>query len=494
MRALWLISLLFSATVFCGEAAPPSTPSPAASTVAIPVDPVTPAAETTLLDRVIALNTIQEPELDSDKLRGEFAALVEKVRAGLEGKKTPREKIAVFNTVLLADRKVQYLSNKYWRDATLSASVLRAQGNCLSTSTLYVLVAHALELPVKMVLIPGHAFARWDDGAERINIETTSGGAEIPDARYFARGQQPAPDDAARLRLGESLTESEFVGELTRVAARHRVGENRLEDALKLFDAAQELLPGRPDLALERIETNADATGERARARTDLLRLMSSPEYAPLPSSVAVGALTFLAKDAAAEGDHARERAYLLSAFATAPKSAQIGTLMQLAFCYRALKDFHGAVRVMELAAVLEPQNPGVLYNLAILQKCDGQLPEALATIRTARKINPESWNLHILEAGYLVLNGNRDEGMQLYSTLEKPHGEVEFWLIMQAWFRAATGQREQFYDCFETALKEARSTSILEWIDQDPDLDPFRSETRFQTLVRDHRARLTNK
>jgi hypothetical protein len=92
------------------------------------------------------------------------------------------------------------------------------------------------------------------------------------------------------------------------------------------------------------------------------------------------------------------------------------------------------------------------------------------------------------------VLNGNRDEGMALHATLQKPRGDVEFWDIMQAWYHAATRQDQQFYECFEYALKEAKSTGILEWIDQDPDLDPFRKDDRFLKLVREHRARLTGK
>jgi len=456
--------------------------------------PSIPAIKPALLDRVITLNKVHEPELDEAALRVNFSALVEKARTALTGKQTAKEKIAALNATLLAERKVSYLSNKYWRDATLAACVVRTQGNCLSTSTLYTLIGKELGLPVKMVLIPGHAFVRWDDGKEKINIETTSGGNEIADSTYLSRGQQPAPDDIERLRVCASLSEDEFLGELMRVAARFRASENKQDEALKLLEEAQTLLPGRSDVALERIELRADATNERASARLQVLKLLSSPEYAPLPSSVAASALMYLAQDAAATGDHEEERAYLLSAYAAAPKAQQLGVLTQLGFCYRALKDFRASVRVMELAAVLDPQNPSTLYNLAILQKCDGKLPEALKTIRMARKLNPESWNLQILEAGYLVLNGNRDEGTELYSKLEKPRGDTEFWNIMQAWYHSAARNDAQFYESFEYALKESKTTGILEWIDQDPDLDPYREQERFMKLVREHRTRLTEK
>lgn len=106
--------------------------------------------------------------------------------------------------------------------------------------------------------------------------------------------------------------------------------------------------------------------------------------------------------------------------------------------------------------------------------------------------MNPESWNLQILEAGYLILDGQSEDGMKLYETLEKPRGDAEFWEIMQAWFFAASKQHDKFYVQFERALSLSRSTDILEWIDQDPDLDIYREQEKFKAVVEKHRLRLT--
>ena len=147
------------------------------------------------------------------------------------------KKIAVLNKSLLAERDVNYLSNLYWRDATLAASLLRKRGNCLSTSTLYMLAGEALKLPIHMVLIPRHAFARWDDGKVRINIETTNKGAEHPDAFYLHRASQPDEEDVEKLGWCRSLTGDEGRGGIyTRSAAHHRAGENNLEEALAHWD------------------------------------------------------------------------------------------------------------------------------------------------------------------------------------------------------------------------------------------------------------------
>jgi len=481
-RILIGVQLLASALLVFARVSPAGEAAVADAPVASPA--------TTLLDKVIELNLVQEPELDVAALKKEFTALINSARTAVAACESPRDKIKALNKVLLEDRKVSYLSNKYWRDATLAASVLRKQGNCLSTSTLYVLVGKSLNLPIRMVLVPRHAYARWDDGREKINIETTYGGAEMPDARYLSGVTQPAPDDIEKLGWGKSLDESHVVAELLAVAAGHRTGEGRIEDALKLLEQAQAAMPERRDIELRRYALMASIEGRRKLAREKVVAMLEDKQNPP-STGVQCEALIFLAHEAAGESDHGRERVLLLAAFARAPKSQQFAVLSSLAFCHRALKDFRGAVRYMELAEALDPENDNTLYCLAILQKNDGRLEDAIATIRRARKINPESWNLHIMEAGYLIFNGQRDEGMTLYKTLEMPRGDVEFWEIMQAWFMAASQQRDKFYAQFERAMAQARSPRILEWIDQDPDLDVYRSEKEFKDLVQKHRGRL---
>jgi tetratricopeptide (TPR) repeat protein len=454
-----------------------------------------PTEKASLLDRVIELNKVQEPELDAAAAHKAFDDLMERVRAALKDAKTPQEKVAALNKTLLQDKKIPYLSNKYWRDATLAACLLRGKGNCLATSTLFVVAGDALKLPIKLVLIPRHAFVRWDDGQTRINIETTAGGAELSDSDYLNRSDA-SREDIERLEWGKSLDDNGLVAELERTAAYHRIGEDKLEDGLKLLEQAEKLAPNRLDAQLTRLKLMADITGKRSEAREKIMAMLN--RVPPIPASVASGAFSFLASDAAGSGDHERERFYLLRAFASAPKTSQHGVLTQLAFCYRALKDYHGAVRCMELALMLitpgDPELASAYYNLAILQKNDGRLKDALESIRGALKINPESWNLQMIEAGYMVLDGDKDAGLKKFAAIQEPRGDSEFFRIMNAWFYAVSKQREKFYDAFEKALSASRSTHILEWIDQDVDLDVYRNEPQFRTLLEKHGTRLKGK
>lgn len=466
---------------------PPVAPTPARAIAEVP-----PTDKAGLFQRVIELNRVQEPELDTTAAQAALDHLILKLEPALAEAKTPQAQVAVLNKILLSDRKVDYLSNLYWRDATLAASLLRGKGNCLALSTLYVVVGDRLKLPIRMVLMPGHAFARWDDGKTQINIETTAQGKWLTDQEYCT-WLEAEPTDCKLLGWGQSLSTDEFLAELTETAAYHRRGEGNVAEAVKLLAQAERLAPGRIDRRLARINLEADASGNRALARDQVIELLQSPKE--LPPTVMVGGLIWLAKYAAGSGNHEEEREFLLLAFKHAPKGGQSVVLQQLSFCHRALKDFRGAVRYMELAAVLmkqgDPNNAGILYNLAILQKNDQRLNDALKSIRQAQKINPESWNLKVIEAGYMVLNGEREAGLQKFATVTLPRGDREFWEIMQTWFFAVSAQRDKFYTQFEKALSNAHGTHILEWIDQDVDLDVYRKEPEFQALVKKHSVRL---
>ena len=445
-----------------------------------------------LFERVLDLNRVQEPELIPDEMRKAFDELMASIRPEIEKAKTPKDKIEVLNKTLLAERDVTYLSNLYWRDATLAACLLRKRGNCLSTSTLYMLAGEALDLPIHMVVIPRHAFARWDDGTVRINIETTNKGTELSDAYYLHRASQPAEEDVEKLGWCKSLSGDEAIAELHATAACHRAGENNFDGALAHWDEALRLAPTRSDYALRRIGLMADMPGKRDEAR-DRMALIARRKGDP-PPTVVTEALMYLAHDAAGEGNHKKERDFLMSAFVEAPKPLQLGVLTELAFCLRALKDYHGAVRYMELAAVIDPEDASTLYNLAILQKNSGNLKGSLATIETALKFNPESWNLQILKAGYSIADGQIEKGMNLYETIEHPRADEEFWEIMQSWFWAQCQERGEFYLQFQHALEAAHSPRIFEWVDQDPDLDFLREDAKFKEMVATHRARLVGK
>jgi len=68
----------------------------------------------------------------------------------------------------------------------LNGLIDRKLGTCVSMPMLYVALGWRLGYPIKLVSVPIHLFARWDDGEARINIEATGYGAELADEFYEA--------------------------------------------------------------------------------------------------------------------------------------------------------------------------------------------------------------------------------------------------------------------------------------------------------------------
>lgn len=487
---LFAAAIVALAVVWCGAArwaeSPASTPSSTLSQ-----DGQIQPAQRPLFQRTLNIQRVQEPGIDEARMATAFNDLVAAVGTAVARCPDRESRIAALNRLLLTERQVTYLSNQYWRDSSLAASLLRRQGNCLATSTLYVLIGDALGFPIHMVVVPGHAFVRWDDGEVQRNIETTAKGCEISDDEYLYQHHHCDPADVTALGWGTSLDDDGFIAELVECAVRHRFGEGRLDEAIALQDQVEKLVPWRSDLQLLHIQLRSDQSKDRGAARAAFQQILTRDP----PPSVATGALLALAHDAAGGGDIARQHDLLMRALQRCPKSSLEGVLTELAFCLRSLRDFHGARRYMELAADLAPpgssDQASELYNLAILEKNDHDIDTALATLAHALAINPESWNVQMLEAGYLVLSGRRAEGLAKRARIAEPHADREFWMCMQTWFLAVCGERERFYVSFAETLAAANSQSVLIWIEQDTDLDPYRTEPTFQRLLATHRARL---
>lgn len=103
----------------------------------------------------------------------------------------PRALIAAVNDALFVDKGMR-ASDERDPDSLLANLMLpevmkRRVGHCLGLSVLYLALCHRVGLPVYGVAAPGHFFCRYDDGNQRINIETTLRGAERPDSYYMER-------------------------------------------------------------------------------------------------------------------------------------------------------------------------------------------------------------------------------------------------------------------------------------------------------------------
>lgn len=446
------------------------------------------AEEIDLAETCVQLGVVQEPELDVAKMKEAIDALAGKAKKRLEGAKEPREVVAALNGVLLMDRKVSYISNKYWRDSTLAASLLRGHGNCLSTATLYVVIGQRLGLPIHAVIVPRHAFARFDDGATRINIETTNKGMELPDEYYKAMGEWTEADRAA-LGYGESLSTAQFAAQLHAYAGRHLEQTEQHEPALAQVDEAIRLWPANEDYALQRLSLLLGGLGRREEALRGYQALLEKTRS----GEVRVRVLMANAVDLQGHEKHPEALEVLRTAFHDAPKQVLAEVLGMMASSYRTLRRFPEALLAQDLAlsAQFQPE-AGDFTELAIYYKNANQLDDAVRCLKEALERNPEDWNTRLILAGYLIRAKHDDEGWAMFKTVEKPRVDEQFYETNLAWFFGSVGKKAEFLDHLGKALTLAKTPDILNYVNTEVDFDRYREDADFKKLVEAHRERLS--
>ena len=102
-----------------------------------------------------------------------------------EGDK-PRTIINIINEFLFDELGFIYVQTGYLEDLYLNKVIDRRKGNCVGLSILYLSIAEKLSLPLFGVNVPDHIFVRYDDGEQRINIETGHKGMSRSDSFYVS--------------------------------------------------------------------------------------------------------------------------------------------------------------------------------------------------------------------------------------------------------------------------------------------------------------------
>jgi hypothetical protein len=188
-------------------------------------------------------------------------------------------------------------------------------------------------------------------------------------------------------------------------------------------------------------------------------------------------------------GHYEEQRDLLLQLSERAPASLRPYVLSSLASAFRSLQDFRSARLHMEKAVALSPRTGELLVNLAIMQKNDKQLDRALQSLYEARAISTGAakLNIELIIAGYLIHNGQKEEGIRMFEAI-KPQLLRDAFAINLAWFYAVADQKDNFYKDFERAL-QVNAERTLEWVDQEVDINKYRNEERFKSLLAKYRG-----
>ena len=108
-----------------------------------------------------------------------------------------------------------------------------------------------------------------------------------------------------------------------------------------------------------------------------------------------------------------------------------------------------------------------------------------MESLRKAEELSSnetEKLNIRLVVAGYLIHAGQREEGLRRFESI-KGKLPVDSFSIKLAWFYAVADRKQEFYDALECALRTRPQETML-WIDQEVDIEKYRKEERFKTLV----------
>ena len=146
----------------------------------------------TLEERVWEMSRIGFHELSNDNFRiQDYRERIDKMAQDLFSRLqgSPKNKINVINQYFFQELGFQIdpadLLSTPLSGLLMNQVIDKKRGTCLSLSILYLALGQHLNLPFYGVHVPGHFFVRYDDGKERINIETTRQGETLPDDYYL---------------------------------------------------------------------------------------------------------------------------------------------------------------------------------------------------------------------------------------------------------------------------------------------------------------------
>ncbi len=124
------------------------------------------------------VSRIQFPDLEFELFRKEFNRLVNKAWLELDTSASPFDQIKVLNHIIFRmegygpnNARPQHPNNNF-----LNYLIEQQQGNVMSLSLLYLIIAQQLDMPVGGVLLPGYFILYYNDRKDPFYIDVYNGG------------------------------------------------------------------------------------------------------------------------------------------------------------------------------------------------------------------------------------------------------------------------------------------------------------------------------
>ena len=211
---------------------------------------------------ILDLNAVFDPLFDRANTISLIDMLTEGVKEGIDNNADPEVIMAEFNRFLFDKSNFVFDANanallyegsadggfnadEFLNYQSIERVITRRKGICLSLSSLYLIIAERLKLPVFAVVVPGHIFVRYQDGRHSgINSETTFGGAEFYGYKGMTGTEFMDKDSALYNKILDNYTVLFAV--LNNFSVLYSV-ENQFEKAEFLLKKSIEIAPEFPE-------------------------------------------------------------------------------------------------------------------------------------------------------------------------------------------------------------------------------------------------------
>ncbi|MBD3347973.1 MAG: tetratricopeptide repeat protein, partial [Candidatus Eisenbacteria bacterium] len=234
-------------------------------------------------------------------------------------------------------------------------------------------------------------------------------------------------------RFADAFQELRVAAELApgRASTYHNLSRLHLaagdeESALEALSLASRLQPENVRYRLELAGLH-EKRGDFQRAES-IFRWVERSAGDDLPARLAYGDF-LLRRERYTEAVAAYRRAQEAS-----PTSA--GVFTSLSRCYWEMEDIDAAVAAMRRSVELQPHNPRLKYDLALMLQRSGEPGEALVHLDDVLRLLPNAWQPVALKASILTRLGMHDEARRLFTKAREMGAEG-------AQFRAAWSELE---------------------------------------------------
>ncbi len=147
---------------------------------------------------------------------------------------------------------------------------------------------------------------------------------------------------------------------------------------------------------------------------------------------------------------------------------------------YKSLGRYKDAIAAYQKAIEIAPEREVYYYYLGLLYSVEQQHDDAVRAFQIVLRKNPDYILAHSALAGVYHRMGLENKANHHIATaLPKMNNESAY---NRACFYAICGEKELAFEFLRLAL--GNNDTTIEWIKSDPDLDPIRTDSRYQELI----------